>query len=157
MFRSKSFLYNRFKHQNISVDSQTSRKKYSSIKTYSKKDLLWLILLITLLIFYLVYRLIFTNNTKLYASINLYDKRIDKIALEKSQQIFEYNELPNVIFERSNDGSFRIKSSDCPRQVCVNTGFISKKDEMIVCLPKGIIVRIIDNNSSTDTLLPSEE
>lgn len=39
-------------------------------------------------------------------------------------------------------GKIRVKSSDCPDKVCVHTGFISKKGEKIVCLPKKLIIKI---------------
>lgn len=36
----------------------------------------------------------------------------------------------------------RVKSSDCPDKICVNTGYISKKGEQIVCLPKKLIIKV---------------
>lgn len=50
-------------------------------------------------------------------------------------------ELEGAVIEVQK-GRIRVKSSDCPDKVCVHTGFISKKGEKIVCLPKKLIIEI---------------
>lgn len=129
----------------------TQKKK--TTQPIRKIDFLWLIILSLLLSTYLFTKLQ-PHKEKLYATINLYDKEIAEIELKKnSAELFTFKNIPNVIFERSNDGKFRIKQSDCPRQICVNTGYISQKDEIIACLPKGIIIRIVDSTSNKHSLI----
>ena len=39
-------------------------------------------------------------------------------------------------------GEIRMTEADCPDQICVQTGSISKEHEMIVCMPHKVIVEI---------------
>ena len=40
------------------------------------------------------------------------------------------------------DGAVHMLYADCPDQICVQTGSISKEHEMIVCMPHKVIVEI---------------
>ena len=40
------------------------------------------------------------------------------------------------------DGAAHMLYADCPDQICVQTGSISKEHEMIVCMPHKVIVEI---------------
>lgn len=42
--------------------------------------------------------------------------------------------------------SVAVTESDCPDKICVRTGFISSPRQAVVCLPKRISVRILDEN-----------
>lgn len=42
--------------------------------------------------------------------------------------------------------SIAVTESDCPDKICVRTGFISSPRQAVVCLPKRISVRILDEN-----------
>jgi hypothetical protein len=39
-------------------------------------------------------------------------------------------------------GKVRFLQSDCPNQVCINTGFISVSGQIAACVPAGILVRV---------------
>jgi len=41
-------------------------------------------------------------------------------------------------------GTAAITASDCPDQVCVHTGAVSKNGQASVCVPAGVILRIAD-------------
>ena len=43
---------------------------------------------------------------------------------------------------RIQDRTVRMIEADCPDQICVQTGSISKEHEMIVCMPHKVIVEI---------------
>lgn len=51
------------------------------------------------------------------------------------------------------DGRVRMEEASCKNQVCVNTGWISKTNEIIVCLPNRVYVTIESGSdaSSLDT------
>lgn len=40
------------------------------------------------------------------------------------------------------NGSVRVKSSDCPDKTCVHSGRISKKGQLIACVPARVILEI---------------
>lgn len=52
-------------------------------------------------------------------------------------------EVNGAVIETAN-GKIRVQSSDCPDKICVKTGYISKKGEKIVCLPKRLVIEITD-------------
>jgi len=43
---------------------------------------------------------------------------------------------------RVERGRIRFLSADCPDNLCVKTGWLSKKGDMAVCLPNRIIIKI---------------
>jgi hypothetical protein len=50
------------------------------------------------------------------------------------------------------DGSARIAQSDCPDRVCVNTGYVSRPGQSIICVPARISVRLTGGRSSADAI-----
>lgn len=48
------------------------------------------------------------------------------------------------------DGSARVLSADCPDQICVNTGVLTRPGMAAVCLKTGMILRITGGNSEKD-------
>ncbi len=45
-------------------------------------------------------------------------------------------------------GQIWVEEADCPNQVCVNTGKISKPNQSIVCLPNKVIIYIESSEKS---------
>jgi hypothetical protein len=41
-----------------------------------------------------------------------------------------------------NSGRIRIVDSDCPRQICKHTGWISGQNQTIVCVPNRVLIEI---------------
>lgn len=75
----------------------------------------------------------------------LYDEyKLDTINFHKIIEIntkYGYNKV-----EITKNG-IRIKESDCPDKICVKSGYISNKGEMIVCLPNRLILKIEGDES----------
>lgn len=71
----------------------------------------------------------------------------ERIELET---ISTFNEV--IVVE---DGKIRFEKSECPDQVCVRTGWISRPGQVAVCLPAGIIIKIVgeEKNDDVDILL----
>jgi hypothetical protein len=42
-----------------------------------------------------------------------------------------------------NDGEARVTSSPCPYKVCISMGAISRRDEIIACVPNRLLVRVV--------------
>ena len=47
-------------------------------------------------------------------------------------------------------GRIRMKSADCPDQVCVHQGWISDSTVPIVCLPHQVIIEVTGGDSYAD-------
>ena len=68
-----------------------------------------------------------------------------------TDRIFYIDMVPNVLFE-VRDGQIAFIISDCPDQICVHTGFISRAGQMAACLPNGLIMLITNTESPDDEL-----
>ena len=48
--------------------------------------------------------------------------------------------------------SVRFASSNCPDQVCVHTGTLTRAGQMAVCLPTRVVVRLIGEDTTVDAV-----
>lgn len=51
------------------------------------------------------------------------------------------------------DGRVRMTYADCPDELCVKTGWISKTGETIVCLPHRVVVEITGDGGGVDSVV----
>ncbi len=65
----------------------------------------------------------------LSTTFNLSEDR--HVALRDGKMILEFK-----------DGRVRVEKSQCPRQVCVNTGWIQHPGETIICVPYSTLIEI---------------
>ncbi len=63
------------------------------------------------------------------------------IPLDKAQEIRLREWNPPVVL-KTLPGKIRILQNNCNKQICVRTGYIDKTDELIVCVPKKILIYI---------------
>lgn len=67
------------------------------------------------------------------------DAIIGKFDLNKDQAVDLLNGKMSIEVKASR---IRVASSDCPKQICVNTGWIKNPREVIVCVPYSVLVEI---------------
>lgn len=48
------------------------------------------------------------------------------------------------------DGRVRVAHSDCPDQVCVHSGWLSKNGQTAACVPAGVSVRVVGGSQEVD-------
>ena len=83
------------------------------------------------------------SSSAIEASI-FYDGVMDQhIALDKNQEI---NLLDGKMIVEIKDNKLRVKKSACPRQLCVNMGWIQHSGEIIVCVPFKTLIEIKSSN-----------
>ncbi len=69
-----------------------------------------------------------------------YDGKLsERLALNKDQEIVLLN---GKMLVEIKENKIRVKRSDCPRQICVNTGWIQYTGEAIVCVPFKTLIEI---------------
>ena len=73
---------------------------------------------------------IYVNN-KIYKIASINDEEDLMIEIES-----EYNHI------KIHDGGVEIVEASCADNVCVDTGFISKVSERIVCMPNKVVIKI---------------
>ncbi len=73
------------------------------------------------------------------ASVYHEGKLLKHLKLDKAQEIIL---LDGKMLIEIKAGRIRVKESDCPRQICVNTGWIKTPGQIIVCVPNKILIEI---------------
>ena len=99
-----------------------------------------IMILLTGIICFAGYKLFSPSGRTAVITIN--GKTAEKLSLtESGGRDITLKEAEGIVIE-INNGRIRVKSADCPDKICVNTGYISKVGEKIVCLPKKLIIEI---------------
>jgi len=114
------------------------------MKFINKKDI-WIIL--GLLVVAIVVLVVISYSSRgdadvLYAKI-YYGKTVVKTVTLDEDQVFSVPEAPEVVFE-VRDHAIAFIHSDCPDQICVHSGWLSKVGEFAACIPNALSVWIED-------------
>jgi len=113
----------------------------------------WLIIGLVMLAvgIYIWYAAIFENtNGFLYAQITI-DGEIRQTVELSIDRTFSPGQLPNVSFE-VRGGAIAFIKSDCPDQICVDNGFLSRAGQVSVCLPNLISLIIHATDGSEESI-----
>ena len=102
------------------------------------------LLLLSLLPLIFVNPLQATVTCKLYAEVSVDNKIIERIDLQAAGDDYfltiptehGYNTL------HINERGIAVSDADCPDKICLHTGFISKKGELIACVPHRLLIII---------------
>ena len=79
----------------------------------------------------------------------LVDGRVVKDVELSVDGVFYLEELRGIVFE-VRSGAIAFIESDCPDQICVNVGFISRPRQTAACLPNRSVLVIIPGAGSAD-------
>jgi hypothetical protein len=66
-------------------------------------------------------------------------KLFQRLKLDKDQEVVLFN---GKMLLELKDGRLRVKESDCPRRICLHTGWIQHPGETIVCVPNKMVIEI---------------
>jgi hypothetical protein len=82
---------------------------------------------------------------------NVVIQTMDLGSVEKMQTISIVNnkEHKNVI--QIESGKIRFVDADCPDQVCVHAGWLTKPGDVAVCLPNKIYIRVTGEKEDVDS------
>lgn len=85
------------------------------------------------------------------AVIRYKDQTIRRINIDTVDKLMEFtvNGIYNnkILVEK---GRIRVIESDCPDQVCVRTGWLTKTGELAVCVPNRLMIKIEGENLEID-------
>ncbi|MDI6840863.1 MAG: NusG domain II-containing protein [bacterium] len=76
-----------------------------------------------------------------YCIISVNGKDVYKLSLFESRKVTVTGPLGESIIEIAN-GSVRMIASPCPLKVCVHQGFIHNSDDVIICIPNQVMIRM---------------
>lgn len=88
------------------------------------------------------------GDTAAVAQIYQNGERVKTVSLAQSQEFILTGAYSNTVIVR--DGKIAVTASDCPGEDCVHSGWIGSAGRSIVCLPNGVEIRIVANNSDVD-------
>ena len=82
------------------------------------------------------------------AQIYLKGELVKTVGLDKDQTFVITDQYTNEITVR--DGRIAVTASDCPGQDCVHSGSIHNAGRILVCLPNGVEIRVLSEESDVD-------
>lgn len=82
------------------------------------------------------------------AEIYLHGELIKTVDLQTPKSFVVQGEYVNTI--EVKNGAIGIAQSDCPGEDCVHTGFVSRANRSIVCLPNALEIRIVADQADVD-------
>ena len=91
---------------------------------------------------------LFPNQASTIAEIRVDSKLVKSITLRKgyNEEIRIGGQTEYAVIE-VQDGRVRIRQDDSPRQIGVQTGWISKPPQQVVNLPYRIVIHLVSNES----------
>jgi hypothetical protein len=100
-----------------------------------------IILLLIALVFWGVFHF-FTGETYRVRADIIYQGEVNMtVYLGDEPKVFSILELPYVVFSLNEEGIAFIESN-CPDQVCVNTGIIHRDGQFAACMPNEVVLMI---------------
>jgi len=121
--------------------------------TKSDKLLIGLVLALTILS-YLFYVLLYQGDSSLTAKIVTDGSIFTEIDLNHPGANHCIN-IPGPLgtsVAEVRPGAIRMKSSPCPDHYCMEIGWINRPGAVIVCVPNRIVIEIIPDKNSVDTI-----
>ena len=130
------------------------------IKKYKNDIILCAILLIIIVLSIIILNTVNNKSESLTAEIWLQGTLIEKIDLSNldenlktSSYKFDYYGKEKVIKVEYKHNAIRVVSSDCPGQICVDTGFSSSPNKPIVCMEYGFKIILKSNENEFDVVV----
>ncbi|MBQ6839139.1 MAG: NusG domain II-containing protein [Oscillospiraceae bacterium] len=96
----------------------------------------------------LVFVAFLPGNSGAYAQVYLQGQLVDTLPLNVDQSREYSGVYTNVVTVQN--GKIAVTHSDCPGEDCVHSGGISAAGRSIVCLPNGLEIRVVGNESDVD-------
>ena len=115
--------------------------------TIADKVLIGILLLISII--GIISRFVlFQEQTSPVAQIQVDGKLVKTIALKKGYyETFRIGGQTEYALIEARDGKIRIRQDDSPRQIGVQTGWISKSPQQVINLPYRIVITLISSES----------
>ena len=116
------------------------RDWFRRLSMLTRNDRILIFVLVAIASFYFV-RLFFVSNEGKEALVRVGSNPPKKVSLEINKRIDVEGERGRVVIE-VKEGRVRVVESSCFQKICVNTGWINKPGQNIVCLPNKVLVTI---------------
>lgn len=98
------------------------------------------------------------DNTELYAVISVDNQKVETINLSSNEglKVFDvHSEGGGINRVEVNQDKIRVIYANCPDQIDVKQGEISRPGETIICLPHKFVIEIVANHAHHDDVIIS--
>lgn len=94
------------------------------------------------------------NSGNLYLVIEVEGKEYKKISLDanKEKELIEINSEEGHNLIEIEGSSVRIAEADCKDQLCVKMGWLDRANQISICLPNRVSIKLITNKSDVDII-----
>ena len=100
-----------------------------------------------------------SQGSQLVAVVKINGQEVDEwpldAGLEKEITYYPNEGQSNIV--QIKGSSIRVKEDNSPDQIAVNTGWISKPGQILVCLPHQLMIEIREKGDSSDDTEESED
>lgn len=125
-----------------------------NIRMFKKGDLILIIFLTVIAVAFLAGNALMPSfGTQLTAVITQDGQTIREIKLTELQNpetIMIQGSFHQVI--QAEEGRIRFLESDCPDEICVQMGWLTKPGDKAVCLPSKVVIKIVGDNDQVDSI-----
>ncbi|MDR1605883.1 MAG: NusG domain II-containing protein [Streptococcaceae bacterium] len=129
----------------------------NQVKTLQMKPLDFALILILMLASFTPFFLFKgTQHHGSTAQLRVNSKVIKTFDLTKNQKYTYTEEDGDINLIEVRDGRIAIVYANCPDQICVRKGFISKTGQTIVCLPHRLVIEVMssaDDDENEDRII----
>lgn len=96
---------------------------------------------------------LFTNSGSKVAEVMVNGQLVKKMPL-RAGYYEEFKVGGDIVYNiiQTDNGQVRMLASDCPDQVCVQTGWIEHAPQQIVCLPFHVVVKVVASDNDVDDI-----
>lgn len=118
-----------------------------------KADVILIVLLLALCVVIFGLIQIFVKKDGAAAVVKVDGNVVEELDLKRDNMIEVGGYDGGVNKIEVKDGKVRMINADCPDELCVKTGWISKTGETIVCLPHRVVVEITGEGGGVDSIV----
>ena len=120
-------------------------KSRHSLYNFSSGDMFIITIILFIAIYFILGNILNTNNKSKIVHIFEQGKLVRDVELTHSE-IIRLNKMQLLI----SNNKICVLESDCPKQICKNSGWISEPNQIIVCVPNKILVEIEGFSQNND-------
>ena len=114
-----------------------------------KKD--FILIFVVLIVIASTFGINYFVNTKSGENIEIYvDNKLYKTYSIDDEEKLKIESEDGYNIVKIHDHGVEIIEASCPDKVCVNSGFITKPSESIVCLPNKVHIKITTHNDNNE-------
>lgn len=114
-----------------------------------KGDVLIIAVLSLICVFLFVFPL-FMGSENVVAAVWLDGEKVKEVNISDTSESFEFS-VGNCVLSVEK-GKIRFVSSDCPDELCIKSGYLSKNGDTAACLPNKVVVKIEAKKEKLDAV-----